>query len=130
MARLTIWDTGIGDCQGRHGPAVPALCAVRQQPGPAARGHRPGLSLVNRLTILHHGSVTGVESRLGRGSHFTVTLPWHPPGRTLPRKLTEIRPQKQNSRRWMAAKLHRAAGRDNEMSATTFEDYLLFMATR
>ncbi|MEK8017693.1 MAG: PAS domain S-box protein [Candidatus Parabeggiatoa sp.] len=34
-----------------------------------------GLSLVYRLTELHGGSVS-VSSELGKGSHFTVSLPW------------------------------------------------------
>jgi CheY-like chemotaxis protein len=34
-----------------------------------------GLALVQKLTDLHGGSV-GVESEVGRGSRFTINLPW------------------------------------------------------
>jgi CheY-like chemotaxis protein len=34
-----------------------------------------GLTLVHRLVELHHGSIS-VESELGKGSRFTVSLPW------------------------------------------------------
>lgn len=36
-----------------------------------------GLALVRRMAALHHGKVS-VESTLGRGSRFRVTLPWSP----------------------------------------------------
>jgi len=35
-----------------------------------------GLALVRRLAEMHGGGVT-VESELGEGSRFTVSLPWH-----------------------------------------------------
>ncbi|MBE9227408.1 response regulator [Phormidium sp. LEGE 05292] len=36
-----------------------------------------GLSIVKRIVELHGGSIR-VDSQVGRGSCFTVTLPWHP----------------------------------------------------
>ena len=76
VVRFTVWDTGIGiapdDLARLFQPFV-------QLDGRLAReciGTGLGLALVNRMTEMHGGSVS-VESAVGVGSHFTVTLPWH-----------------------------------------------------
>ena len=40
----------------------------------AATGNGIGLNIVQRIVLLAHGAIE-VESRLGEGSKFTVTLP-------------------------------------------------------
>jgi signal transduction histidine kinase/CheY-like chemotaxis protein len=77
VAQFTVWDTGIGiaqeDIPRIFRPFVQLDSSLsRQFPGTGL-----GLSLVKRMTEMHGGSVS-VESSLGQGSRFTVTLPWQP----------------------------------------------------
>ena len=126
VARLTIWDTGIGiakaDMDRLFLPFVQLDSSLARQ----HEGTGLGLSLVNRLAILHHGSVT-VESELGRGSRFTVTLPWHPAGAE-PAPEADRDPAAETEQQTLDGGRSYTVllAEDNEMSATTFEDYLLF----
>jgi signal transduction histidine kinase len=75
VAHFAVWDTGIGiaqeDVPRLFQPFVQLDSSLsRQYPGTGL-----GLVLVHRLVELHGGSVT-VESEPGRGSRFTVSLPW------------------------------------------------------
>jgi signal transduction histidine kinase len=76
--RIRIQDTGIGIPQEhlRHlfEPFSQADASITRRSG----GTGLGLSITNRLVQLHGGSIS-VESRVNRGSTFTVTLPAHPP---------------------------------------------------
>jgi len=79
VAQFTVWDTGIGiaqeDIPRIFKPFVQLDSSLsRQFPGTGL-----GLSLVKRMTEMHGGSVS-VDSTPGRGSRFTVTLPWQPSG--------------------------------------------------
>ena len=72
---FTVWDTGTGisevDIQRLFQPFV-------QLDSSLARKHEGtglGLALVYRLAELHGGSVR-VESQVGQGSRFTVSIPW------------------------------------------------------
>jgi CheY-like chemotaxis protein len=47
-----------------------------------------GLALVRRIVELHGGSIS-LESELGKGSRFTVTLPWKEPERKVQRSYKE-----------------------------------------
>ena len=75
QVRLTVWDTGIGippeDVQRLFQPFVQLDSRLSRQ----YEGTGLGLALVKRLTELHGGRVL-VESRPGKGSRFTVVLPW------------------------------------------------------
>jgi PAS domain S-box-containing protein len=72
---LTIWDTGIGmaadDLPRLFQPFVQLDSRLARQ----YNGTGLGLALVQRMAALHGGSVA-VESTLGQGSRFTITLPW------------------------------------------------------
>ncbi len=75
--RLTVWDNGIGikpeDMNMLFVPFVQLDGSLaRQQSGTGL-----GLPLVQRLIELHGGSIQ-VESTPGKGSRFTVVLPWVP----------------------------------------------------
>jgi PAS domain S-box-containing protein len=77
MVHFTVWDTGIGissrDMERLFQPFV-------QLDSGLARYHEGtglGLSLVYRLAKLHGGSVSAESEGIpGRGSRFTVSLPW------------------------------------------------------
>jgi signal transduction histidine kinase len=78
VARLTVRDTGIG-MAAEHLPHLferfYRADATRRQTGGSSSGL--GLSIVEWIVRTHGGSVS-VESQVGRGSCFTVTLPLTP----------------------------------------------------
>jgi signal transduction histidine kinase len=83
VIHFSVWDTGIGipqqDLRWLFRP-------FEQLDGSLSRpyaGTGLGLCLVSRLTRMHGGRVS-VESELGQGSRFTVSLPW----RTTDRRIT------------------------------------------
>jgi CheY-like chemotaxis protein len=73
--RFTVWDTGIGI--SKEGLDLLFQPFVQLDGGLARRYEGTGLGLVlaYRMTELHGGSLT-VESEEGKGSRFTVALPW------------------------------------------------------
>jgi signal transduction histidine kinase/DNA-binding response OmpR family regulator len=76
--QFTVWDTGIGipreEIQRLFQPFVQLDSSLsRQYPGTGL-----GLALARRLVELHGGGIT-VASELGKGSRFTVSLPWQAP---------------------------------------------------
>jgi CheY-like chemotaxis protein/anti-sigma regulatory factor (Ser/Thr protein kinase) len=75
LIRFVIRDTGIGidtkTIPHLFKPFVQADSSLSRE----HEGTGLGLALVYRLTKLHDGSIT-VESELGQGSQFTITLPW------------------------------------------------------
>ncbi len=75
IARFVVTDTGIGiaqeDLARLFQPFVQLDSSlVRQHPGTGL-----GLALVYRMTRMHGGSIT-VESEVGHGSRFIISLPW------------------------------------------------------
>ncbi len=72
---LTVWDTGIGmaadDLPRLFQPFVQLDSRLARQ----YAGTGLGLALVQGMAALQGGSVA-VESTLGQGSRFTITLPW------------------------------------------------------
>lgn len=73
--QFVVWDTGIGiapeDISRLFQPFVQILNRHSNQ----NVGSGLGLALVERLVRLHEGKIS-VESELGKGSKFIVTLPW------------------------------------------------------
>jgi PAS domain S-box-containing protein len=74
---FAVWDKGIGiresDLMRLFQPFVQLDSGLARE----NTGTGLGLVLVAQMTRLHNGSVS-VESQLGQGSRFTVTLPWEP----------------------------------------------------
>jgi PAS domain S-box-containing protein len=75
IVHFTVWDNGIGIPQEQMDmlfqPFVQLDGGLTRQQG----GTGLGLSLVFKMAELHGGSVS-VESEVGEGSRFTITLPW------------------------------------------------------
>ena len=73
--RFSVWDTGIGirkeDFPKLFQPFTQLDSSTTRRYG----GTGLGLSLCKRLTELHQGTIS-VKSELGKGSQFTVRLPW------------------------------------------------------
>jgi len=88
MAHFIVWDTGIGiaeaDIALLFQPFTPLEASITREHGGAGLG----LAFVRYLVELHGGTIT-VESQLGQGSRFTVSLPWHTP---LPESMNETLP--------------------------------------
>ncbi len=75
QVELTVWDTGIGiapvDFPRLFKPFIQLDAGITRQYG----GTGLGLSLVLRIAELHGGSIS-VSSAVGKGSRFTLALPW------------------------------------------------------
>ncbi|MFT3891072.1 MAG: PAS domain S-box protein [Anaerolineales bacterium] len=74
---ITVWDTGIGikeeDFERLFKPFVQLDAGLARE----SSGTGLGLALVAQMARLHGGSVS-VESDAGKGSRFTIILPWEP----------------------------------------------------
>jgi len=77
LIHFTVWDTGIGFDEG---DVMPLFQPFVQLDGALNRQHEGtglGLALVHQLTELHQGRIS-VESEVGQGSRFTVSIPLEP----------------------------------------------------
>ncbi|MDB5909040.1 MAG: Multi-sensor Hybrid Histidine Kinase, partial [Massilia sp.] len=74
---LTVRDTGIGIADDELDRVFERFYRSRRPDGLHIEGSGVGLALVRELVRLHGGNVT-VRSTPGKGSSFTVTLPWGP----------------------------------------------------
>lgn len=72
---FTVWDTGIGIAVEDLPQLFKPFVQLDRRLSRSHEGSGLGLTLVSRLVDLHGGRVT-VESVLGQGSRFTITLPW------------------------------------------------------
>ncbi|HET6822016.1 MAG TPA: PAS domain S-box protein [Anaerolineales bacterium] len=74
---ITVWDNGIGikqtDLQRLFQPFVQLDSGLARE----ATGTGLGLALVAQMARLHGGSVSA-SSEAGKGSRFTILLPWEP----------------------------------------------------
>jgi PAS domain S-box-containing protein len=73
VARLTVWDTGIGIAREQVGRIFEPFVQLDSRLSRQHAGTGLGLSLVARLVALHGGNIE-VESEPGKGSRFTVVL--------------------------------------------------------
>ncbi|MBX0330560.1 response regulator [Oscillochloris sp. ZM17-4] len=90
--RFIVRDTGIGIAAEDMERLFHPFTQVDGRLSRAYEGIGLGLTLVQRLTALHGGSVQ-VTSSPGAGSRFTVTLPWSEDDNDRPRAPTAARPK-------------------------------------
>jgi len=75
VVQFSVIDTGIGIPEKEIDRLLQPFVQLDARLSRQYEGIGLGLSLVYRLTKLHGGSVN-IESELGKGSKFTVSLPW------------------------------------------------------
>ena len=75
VIHFTVWDNGIGIADADMDKLFKSFVQVDSSLARRYEGTGLGLALVRRLTEMHGGSVS-VESEVGKGSRFTVSLPW------------------------------------------------------
>ncbi|MCP4360171.1 MAG: response regulator [Chloroflexi bacterium] len=75
MVQLTVWDSGIGVTEEDMLRLFQPFVQLDSRLAREYAGTGLGLSLVQRMTELHGGTVA-VESRPREGSRFTISLPW------------------------------------------------------
>lgn len=76
IIRFCVWDEGIGIQPEEIGKLFKPFIQLDSSLARQYAGTGLGLSLVQRMTELHHGSIQ-VESTPGQGSRFTILLPWY-----------------------------------------------------
>jgi two-component system sensor histidine kinase/response regulator len=76
---FTVWDTGIGITEEDMERLFQPFEQLESTSSRHHEGTGLGLALVSRLVRLHGGSVA-VESEVGKGSRFIVSLPWEESG--------------------------------------------------
>jgi CheY-like chemotaxis protein len=72
---FTVWDTGIGIAEEDMQRLFQRFVQVDSSLSRQDSGTGLGLALVRHLTEMHGGGIR-VESEVGKGSRFTVSLPW------------------------------------------------------
>jgi PAS domain S-box-containing protein len=75
--QFSVSDTGIGIAPANLRRLFQPFVQVDSSLNRHFGGTGLGLALIQRLTDLHGGSVQ-VESEVGKGSRFTISLPWQP----------------------------------------------------
>jgi signal transduction histidine kinase len=75
VLRFAVWDTGIGISEEQMGHLFQPFVQLDSGLSRQYAGTGLGLALAHRLVDMHGGSVS-VESKVGKGSRFTVSLPW------------------------------------------------------
>ncbi len=75
VIHFTVWDEGIGIAESDMDKLFQSFVQVDSSLARRYEGTGLGLALVRRLTEMHGGSVS-VESEVGKGSRFTISLPW------------------------------------------------------
>ncbi|MCE4224388.1 HAMP domain-containing histidine kinase [Methylobacterium sp. C25] len=83
MLRIAVQDTGIGIAAEQVPHLFEQFADSDEQTATKYGGTGLGLALARKLTRLMHGDIV-VETELGRGSLFTVTLPVAPPAAAKP----------------------------------------------
>ncbi len=75
IVRITVWDTGIGIAAEDMPRLFQPFSQIQNEYQRDQAGSGLGLVMVARLAELHGGGVS-LASEPGKGSRFTITLPW------------------------------------------------------
>lgn len=126
VVQFQVWDTGIGISAEDMGQLFQPFVQLDSSLARSHEGTGLGLSLVYRLAELHGGSVS-LESQVGVGSCFTVTLPQNPLT-----EATSLHNQAKNDRNQYEISHHYPPGseplillvEDNETNIETISQYL------
>ncbi|MBN1873429.1 MAG: response regulator [Anaerolineae bacterium] len=76
LVHFSVWDTGIGIDSAHLPQLFQPFSQLQTNLNHEYEGSGLGLALVHYLAELHGGSVA-VESQVGKGSRFTISLPWN-----------------------------------------------------
>ncbi|NOT06555.1 MAG: PAS domain S-box protein [Anaerolineales bacterium] len=121
---FTVWDKGVGiakeDIQYLFKPFVQLDSGLTRE----YQGTGLGLALVSQMMRLHGGRID-LESEVGEGSRFTITLPWLPEQQNLRTKSTSELP------RPMLRSDEKRSGKvllveDTEVISSLMNEYLLY----
>ena len=83
---FAVIDSGIGIAEADQGRLFQPFTQVDSSLSRQYNGTGLGLALVRRMVELHEGGRVTLQSEAGKGSCFTVTLPWTP---TTPKAVVE-----------------------------------------
>lgn len=75
IVRITVWDTGIGIAAEDMSRLFQPFSQIQNEYQRDQAGSGLGLVMVARLAELHGGGVSLISAP-GKGSRFTITLPW------------------------------------------------------
>ncbi|MBN1488148.1 MAG: response regulator [Anaerolineae bacterium] len=136
VVNFTIWDTGIGISAEEMDRLFKPFVQLDSSLSRRYEGTGLGLVLASRLAEMHSGGIT-VESEVGEGSRFIVSLPWIEPDEET---MVEVNVTKPSDKEFIlaasAANLKGNSGplvllaEDNEYSIQTVADYLLTQGYR
>jgi CheY-like chemotaxis protein len=78
VVHFTVWDTGIGIAEDDFSRIFDPFVQLDSSLTREYEGSGLGLALARNLAEMHGGNIT-VESEVGKGSRFTISLPWNKP---------------------------------------------------
>ncbi len=128
IARFIVWDEGIGIAETDLDKLFQPFMQLDASLARRFDGTGLGLSLVSKLTKLHGGKIE-VESQLGSGSKFTVSIPQQEvdDDQTLPSPATKNKELPMSSTSEKAdQKIKILLAEDNEDNIITMGEYLKF----
>jgi signal transduction histidine kinase/CheY-like chemotaxis protein len=122
--RISVWDTGIGIPAEQRDRLFKPFVQLDSGLSRQHDGSGLGLALVHAMVELHGGEIT-VESELGRGSRFDVTLPWNPDAQeTVPATQSPATPQDEDNHQDGVQQPRLLLAEDNEDNREMLAGYL------